>query len=89
MRAYWRWELETKSMKKPALSPVDLALIHLQLGNREEALGELDRSLVGLPSWQTPFLRVEPMMDPLRGDPRFRSLLARLDRRSRPSAAPF
>jgi TolB-like protein/Tfp pilus assembly protein PilF len=50
-------------------------LIYLGLGDRDKAIECLERS------WQTrepatfiPFIRVDPMLDPLRGDPRFEKL---------------
>jgi hypothetical protein len=51
----------------------DLALIHLELGDRDAALAELERA-VGDHSQMLGYLNVEPALDPIRGDPRFRAV---------------
>jgi DNA-binding winged helix-turn-helix (wHTH) protein/TolB-like protein/cytochrome c-type biogenesis protein CcmH/NrfG len=57
----------------------DRALIHLELGDRDQALAALgqavdDRSQVG------GYVNVEPALDPLRDDPRFAAIAARMIR---------
>jgi tetratricopeptide (TPR) repeat protein len=53
------------------------AQIDAQLGDREAALDDLQRALeLKDPGLQ--FLRVDPWLDPLRGDPRFRAFLQKL-----------
>jgi hypothetical protein len=53
-----------------------LALIHLQLGQKEEAIDVLEQVLAA-PYWITPaWLRIDPTYDSLRGNPRFEKLAA-------------
>jgi TolB-like protein/thioredoxin-like negative regulator of GroEL len=59
------------------VSPFSLALIHMGLGNLNEALAWLSRG-VDTRAWGTAFLAVEPDYDPLREDPRFAALIARV-----------
>jgi adenylate cyclase len=47
------------------------ALIQTGLGNKEEAIDWLERSYEAK---EAPFIKVDPMLDPLRGDPRFEVL---------------
>jgi TolB-like protein/Flp pilus assembly protein TadD/tRNA A-37 threonylcarbamoyl transferase component Bud32 len=56
------------------VSPYHLALIHLHLGNRQEAIEQLRRAAVLKDAWLV-WLGVEPQLDPLRGDPAFEELL--------------
>ncbi|MBS0327810.1 MAG: winged helix-turn-helix domain-containing protein [Proteobacteria bacterium] len=55
----------------------DLALLHLELGERERALDALERG-VGDLSQMEAYLNVEPALDALRAEPRFRSVSGRL-----------
>lgn len=59
------------------VQPYSLALVHLGLGDREEALALLERG-VREHTDEVVFLGVDPAMDPLRGEPRFRTLLTTL-----------
>jgi serine/threonine-protein kinase len=52
----------------------DLALVHLGLGDREAALGCLELAVLERSS-QVPFLAVEPLLAPLRAEPRVQHLL--------------
>jgi TolB-like protein/DNA-binding winged helix-turn-helix (wHTH) protein/Tfp pilus assembly protein PilF len=54
-----------------------LAIIWLALGDKDKAFTYLDRSYQDR-SEQMLYLAVEPLVDPLRGDPRFDSLLKRV-----------
>jgi serine/threonine-protein kinase len=53
------------------------ALVHLGLGERDAAMAELERAY-GLSSGYLAYLRVEPLFDPLRNDPRFAALERRV-----------
>jgi Flp pilus assembly protein TadD len=55
----------------------DLALIHLELGDRDRALDSLDRA-VDDHSQTLSYLNVEPALDSIRSDPRFRAVSRRL-----------
>jgi TolB-like protein/Flp pilus assembly protein TadD/tRNA A-37 threonylcarbamoyl transferase component Bud32 len=58
------------------VSPYHRALVHLNLGEHEAALGLLEEAQAVADPWVV-WLGVEPQLDPLRGDPRFRELLKR------------
>jgi hypothetical protein len=53
------------------------ALVHIGLGQREDALASLERAYEER-SDQLAYLAVEPLLDPLRADPRFQALQRRL-----------
>jgi tetratricopeptide (TPR) repeat protein len=54
-----------------------LALIYSALGDKEKALTELETALSER-DYLLPRIQVEPFLDPLRDDPRFQELIARL-----------
>jgi TolB-like protein/Tfp pilus assembly protein PilF len=58
------------------VSPYDLALIRLSLGEREHALRLLEEACEDRSAWLI-FLSVEPAFDPLRAERRFAALLGR------------
>jgi serine/threonine protein kinase/Flp pilus assembly protein TadD len=64
------------------VSPYDLAWIHIGLDDRAAALDALEDACAERSS-QMIFLRVDPVFQALRGDPRFRALLARVGAPSR------
>lgn len=71
-----RASLEEQAPKR-YVSPYYLAKIHTQQGNVEEALAWLERDYRGRnPNFID--LGVEPALDQLRGNPRFRDLLRRV-----------
>jgi len=53
----------------------EVALIHLGLGERDEALGWLERARARRSGWMA-YLEVDPRLDPLRREPRFQTLSA-------------
>ena len=55
----------------------DLALIHLELGERDRALASLERGLTDHSQMQG-YLNVEPALDSLRNEPRFQAISRRL-----------
>jgi len=55
------------------LSPYEAVVFLCAAGEKERALAELERSYEVF----GPLLRIEPLLDPLRGDPRFAEILAR------------
>jgi len=63
--------------KQEYVSSVDLALAHLGIGQREEAMVLLDQA-VAERSPRVAFLGVEPNFDPLRADTRFHQLISRI-----------
>jgi serine/threonine-protein kinase len=69
-------ELEARA-RDAYVSPVAFVLVQAALGRTDAAFASLERA------WQErrgllAYLKVEPILDPLRGDPRFRRLLERM-----------
>ena len=60
---------------------MSVGLIHLALGERDEALAELERAFE-LHAYRMSEIGVDRRWDPLRDDPRFRALLRRTNLRS-------
>ena len=70
-------ELKYLSNRK-YVSAYDIALIHLGLGEKDQAFAWLERAYEErCPTLE--FLKVEPSLDPLRSDPRFADLLRRMN----------
>jgi len=63
--------------KRTFVSPYETALIYTGLGDKDQALSELERAFEYLP-WELVTIKVEPMLDSLRSDPRFRELERRI-----------
>ena len=53
------------------------ARVHLALGEKEKAIDELERAYLERSDPYITFIKVSPLFDPLRGDPRFQALLAK------------
>ena len=64
-------------------SPFHAAVIHVALGDLDRAL-DLLWELSEKRSWHAGLLKVEPMLDPLRGNPRFQKLLEEVGLRQPP-----
>jgi serine/threonine-protein kinase len=56
---------------------VALAQIYAWTGESDQALQLLDRSLSTPMGITVPFLKLDPMWEPLRNDPRFQALIER------------
>jgi hypothetical protein len=63
--------------KQAYVSPVDLAVAHLGLGDASAALALLEQA-VQERSPRIAFLGIDPHFDALRSDPRFQRLIARI-----------
>jgi TolB-like protein/DNA-binding winged helix-turn-helix (wHTH) protein len=90
LEEFWRWDLETAW--GPAYgrrTPADVAVIHIGLGQNERAIDDLEEAFDTRSGWLVPFLGVAPMFDPVRDNPRFMNLVARVDQRSRLAARPL
>ncbi len=77
---FWRQEFEQISteVSRRVRSPSDLGMVELARGRNDEALAAFERAYEVRGGWILPFLTVEPLADPLRGDTRFEALLARI-----------
>jgi len=73
-------ELEAK-VKTDYVSPVELATIHMALGNTERALDWAEACIPERRGWLA-YLNVHPVVDPLRGHPRFEALIGKMGLRS-------
>jgi len=67
-----------KRMQEQSVEPLFLAGIHAALGERDEAFALLDQEVREFKVLM-PLINVDPWLDPLRPDPRFQSLLRRLN----------
>jgi hypothetical protein len=52
-------------------------MVHIGLGNADEAFAELDRAVVDRNGWLI-YLNADPMFDPIRSDPRFARIVAKV-----------
>jgi TolB-like protein/DNA-binding winged helix-turn-helix (wHTH) protein/Tfp pilus assembly protein PilF len=73
-REYWRHELAKSNQ---AGNPCWMATIYMHLGDKERALAYLNRGFQQ-PCSGLHVLKVDPLYDSLRDDPRFKDLMARL-----------
>ncbi len=67
-----------ESSKQRYVSPYNLALVHIGLGQKDEAIQLLEETYEERDGYNTAFIKVEPMLDPLRGDPRFEALVQKV-----------
>src|SRR5216683_3540952 len=76
-RARHQLEKLEKLSRHGQVDPVSMTWAHLGMGNKEEALADLEKAYSEHFSMLTT-LKVEPGYDPLRSDPRFQDLLRRV-----------
>jgi hypothetical protein len=69
-------KLEVRS-RSEYVSSVAFQMIHLGLGNHDESFAWLERAYEERRGWLAS-LKVEPMLDPLRSDPRFAEFVHRM-----------
>jgi len=60
------------------VGPFIFALVHLALGEKEKAIDDLERAYRERADPDIVGIKVEPLLDPLRGDPRFERLVAKV-----------
>jgi len=70
-------QLKTLS-KERYVSAYSFVLTYLGLGDKEEALHWLEQSYQDRAGYDIGFIRVDPLLDPLRGDPRFEALAEKI-----------
>jgi len=69
-------ELEEK-IKSDYVSPVELAIVYIALDEKEKALDWTDRAIDERRGWAA-YLRVHPIVDPLRAEPGFDALVEKM-----------
>jgi serine/threonine protein kinase/tetratricopeptide (TPR) repeat protein len=69
-------ELEER-LKSEYVSPVEEAIVYMALGDKEKALDWTEQAIEERRGWVA-YLRVHPIMDSLRGEPRFDALVQRM-----------
>jgi TolB-like protein/tetratricopeptide (TPR) repeat protein len=60
------------------VSAYSFALIYLGLGDKEEALGWLEKSYQDRAASDIGYIRIDPLLDPPRGEPRFEALAEKI-----------
>ena len=60
------------------VSMFSFAIVYLALGDKEEALRWLEQSYQDRAGADIGWIRVDPLIDPLRGDPRFEALAEKI-----------
>jgi serine/threonine-protein kinase len=70
--------LKQLQTSKEYVSPGELAILYIALGNKEDALTTLERAYAEH-DLQLMYLKVDSSFDPLRSDPRFQDLLRRMN----------
>src|SRR5438876_8371072 len=68
----------TEMSKTRYVSAYSFAVIHLALGEKDQALDWLEKDARERTAFEINFIKVDPFLDPLRGDPRFEALVSRI-----------
>ena len=67
-----------ESSKQHYVSPYLFAMIYIGLGDNNQAIDFLEKTYEDRDGYSIAFIKVDPFLDPLRGDPRFEALVARI-----------
>jgi adenylate cyclase len=70
-------ELEARA-KQQFVRGYLIALIYIGLGDKTKAIDYLEREYLNHDNIDTAWIRADPMLDPLRGDPRFEALAEKI-----------
>jgi serine/threonine-protein kinase len=79
-KGYWRWLLDywtERANRGEFVDPSVFAGHHAQLGEKEQAFEWLEKAYIEREGLV--YLKVDPVFDPLRDDPRFKDLLRRMN----------
>ena len=66
------------SPKERYVSPYLFAMIHLGLGEKDRAIDFLEKTYEDRDGYNIAFIKVDPFLDPLHGDPRFEALVQKV-----------
>lgn len=64
--------------KQRYVSPYIFAMIHLGLGEKDQALDFLEKTYQDRDGYNIAYIKVDPFFDPLRGDPRFEAFVQKI-----------
>ena len=70
-------QLQAESARR-YVDPFWLAIVYVGLGDREHAMGALEQGYADRSGDELSYLRIDPLLDPLRGDPRFEALAEKI-----------
>ncbi len=70
-------ELDAKTKTDEYVSPVEVATVYIALGDADRALDAVERAVDDRRGWSA-YLRVHPILDPLRAEPRFEAIVKRM-----------
>jgi eukaryotic-like serine/threonine-protein kinase len=80
MRALYRktLALTQEAAKYTYVSPVQFAILHAQLGERDQAFVWLEKAFEERHPWLA-FVKTDPQLEPVRSDPRFSDMVRRIE----------
>ena len=64
--------------KQRYVSPYIFAMIHLGLGEKDQAIDFLEKTYQDRDGYNVAYIKVDPFFDPLRGDPRFEAFVQKI-----------
>src|SRR2546426_9327070 len=67
-----------ESSKQHYVSPYLFAMIHIGLGDKDQAIDFLEKTYEDRDGYSIAFIKVDPFLDPLRSDPRFEALVQKV-----------
>ncbi len=70
-------QLQAESARR-YVDPFWLVIVYVGLGDREHAMGALEQGYADRSGDELSYLRIDPLLDPLRGDPRFAALAEKI-----------
>jgi TolB-like protein/DNA-binding winged helix-turn-helix (wHTH) protein len=77
-KGFWRTRLEqVQNAKTGYVQAIDRAIMYIELGDKEKAIGALQESYAARERWMAN-IKFAPEFDPLRSDPRFQELERRI-----------